>query len=145
MTHQHLEKQIGFFMAITFVVLEAALLMVQKLQRMLEEDHSSYSFEAKKHFNGLKDAWDKVRIHLEYFELAIMPSMVTSDGKTDTCSVYDALAEDGYDIARIVCRIFNAKVSTDRGFSEIENAVKQFEVKEQRIDDAVIESLRLNS
>lgn len=145
MNKAKLDKQIGSFMAITFVVLEAALLMVIKLKSLLEQNNSVYLFEAKKHFNGLKNAWEQVRYHLEYFECAVLPTMVTKDGETDTIPVYDAMVTDGYDIARLSCRLFNAKVHEEIGFAQIEELLKQFEEEPKRIDEEIIESLKLST
>lgn len=144
MTKARLSAQIGAFMAITFVVLEAALLMVNRLEQLLDCDDSAFTHEAKKNFNGLREGWKRVKFYLEKFEIDILPAMVTHEGKTDTVSVYDALIEDGYDYARIACRVFNAKVDSGKGFAQIEEAIKVFESDNPRLDNELIETLRLN-
>lgn len=142
---KHSVKLVDYFMAITFLMFEACILLMNKLEELLLHEKSALSFEVKYHFNQVRKAFKQAKFHFEFLEGIIIPAMVTVDGQNDTTNVYDAMVTDGYDLARLACRMFNAKVLADVGFDEVENLLKQFETKPQRIDEDVIQSLKLRT
>lgn len=122
MTKQKLDEQIGCLSAVYYVALEAISLINSKLELMMFQSGQTFTHEAKMHYTMIQQGMKRTKQGLDFFELNVIPLLVTEEGKTDCVSTSEALLKDANQIARTLCQMYNKNMKSTKISEDIINS-----------------------